>query len=192
LSRLLNKEPKVIKRVMGVDVSTKSFAWCIVEDGRPTSWGELVFDGKTSYARLSDASNKLRALRDYLRADLIVVESSVLIQNKKTVIQLSHAIGASVPVLMTKDTRIEEISPIEWQRLIGNPPLTTPEKNEIKKQFPGKSTTWYSAKGRELRKDRTRQWVLSTLGNVKNTDSDNVTDAMGVAMAGWHKYVKAS
>jgi Holliday junction resolvasome RuvABC endonuclease subunit len=188
LSKL--KPVKEVHTLMGCDISTKSFAFCIVRDGSPIRWGELHFAGKTSFERLHDASEKLQAMADFFAVDMIVVESSVLIQNKKTVIQLSHAIGTVIPAIMQYGTMVEEMSPVEWQRLIGNPPLTKAEKDAIKQEHPGRIASWYSEHGRALRKERTKDWVVNTLGEMKKSDSDNVTDAVGVAVAGWDKFVR--
>ena len=61
------------------------------------------------------------------------------------------------------------------------PTLKSLAKEEVKKQFPGKSDNWYKNKVRELRKQKTINFV-KTLGI--DTESDNVADAVGIAWWG--------
>lgn len=173
--------PKTYKRVMGVDASSNSFAFSIFEDGQLIEWGEIEFKGDSVFKRLHDGQNKLKGLAKRLQVDLIVFESAVFVNNKKTVVLLAYTFGAVVAALMDSGADVKEVPPITWQNAIGNKALNKDEKAAIQKANPGKSKSWYSNKYREERKDRTRQWVKKTFG--LEIESDNITDSIGVGYA---------
>ena len=176
------KVEKKYRRVMGIDASSNSFAYSIFQDGELVEWGEIKFRGDSVFNRLYDGQNKLRSMRSRFDVDLIVFESAVFVQNKKTVVLLAYVFGALVSALMDSGADVKDIPPITWQHAIGNKPLKKDEKLEIQKMYPGKSSSWYSNKYREERKDRTRQWVKKTFG--LDIESDNITDAIGVGWVG--------
>ena len=82
---------------------------------------------------------------------------------------------------MYDDTKVIEVHPLKWQGYINNPNFTKSQKEEIKKEFPGKSDSWYKGKIREIRKQKTMDFA-KTLGVI--TESDNVGDAVGIAWWG--------
>jgi len=177
---------KKVNTVLGIDASTNSVAFCLYDKNGPQKWGEITFQGNNVFERLSDAQRKLATQRKTLTADLIIFESAVFVQNKKTVVLLAYAFGAIVGALMKKGTRVEEIPPITWQNAIGNKALTKTEKEQIKKQYPDKSASWYSNKFRETRKQRTMDWVKKNY-NI-DVPNDNVSDAIAVAKVGFDKF----
>ena len=167
------------RRIMGADCSTQSFAFSIFQDGELESWGEIHFAGATPFHRLADAQRKIRAFKDQFSVDMVYIESAVYVQNKKTVILLAYAFGAIMAALIDNGAAdVEQVSPLEWQRAIGNPPLTKAEKEVINKANPDRSKSWLSNAYREFRKDRTRQWVNNKFGT--SIQSDNVTDAIAI------------
>lgn len=176
------KTKKTYHKVMGIDASTNSLAYSIYIDGELDSWGEIFFKGKTAFERLHNAQKMVSAMSDlFADVDLIVFESAVFVQNKKTVVTLAYAFGAIVSALMVSGADVQEIPPITWQYAIGNKPLNKDEKATIQKNNPGKSSSWYSNAYREARKRRTIDWVAKTYGVV--VESDNVADAIGVGHA---------
>lgn len=187
LKDLKRKKPREIKTVLGVDASTNSMAFCLFKGGKPVKWGEIDFHGDNVFERLADGQRKVSAIRKTLEADMVVFESAVYVQNKKTVILLAYAFGAVISALMRMGAEIDEVSPIAWQNFIGNKALNKAEKEAIKKEFPDKSTSWYSSHNREIRKQRTMDWVKKTYGIT--VESDNISDAIGVAHFGYQKHV---
>lgn len=184
LTDLIKKDK--VESVLGIDVSTQSFAYCLYDSTGPVQWGEIKFKGDNVYARLADGQRKVAAIAAGIKADLVVAEGAIYVQNKKTVILLSYALGAIIAALYNEGMKIEEISPITWQNAIGNKALTKAEKLEIETKTPGKSKTWYTAKYRELRKQRTMDFVKNTLG--VDTNNDNVGDALAIAHVAYHKH----
>lgn len=165
-------------RVLGIDASTNSIAFCIMEDKTPVKWGELHFTGSNVYERILDAKRKTRAIRERLNYDTICIEAAVSVKSVATGLKMAYMFGTIMGELMYDDTDVVEVHPLKWQGFIGNPNFTKSEKESVKKDFPGKSESWYKGKVRELRKQKTIDFVNS-LG-VK-TESDNVADAVGIA-----------
>lgn len=188
LSKLTKINQKSVNTVLGVDASTNSMAFCLYGENGPVRWGEVKFRGSNVWERLAYGQKILAGIMGKLQADLIVFESAVYVQNKKTVILLAYAFGALISTLVADGTAIEEISPLVWQNAIGNKILTKEEKAMIKKSNPGKSNAWYSNANREFRKQRTITWVADTYGIV--VDSDNVSDAIAIASTGYGKFAR--
>ena len=169
-------------RVMGVDCSTNSFAFSIFDNGELVQFGEIKFYGNNVFQRLHDGQEKVRALRDKLEVDYVIIESAVFVQNKKTVVLLAYAFGAIIAALMSSGAVVVEMAPMTWQNYIGNKVLTKAEKAVIMEETPGKSKSWYSAAFRDFRKARTANWVRDKFGY--EIDNDNVTDAIALGWVG--------
>jgi Holliday junction resolvasome RuvABC endonuclease subunit len=181
----LTKEAKEIRTVLGIDASTNSLAFCLYGADGPIKWGEIKFSGRTTWERLADGQSKMDEVRD-LSPDLIVFESAVFVQNKKTVVLLAYSFGALVAAIMGDGKSVEEIPPVTWQHAINNKPFTKDEKAAVAKENPGKSASWLSNKIREMRKQRTMDWVENNYG-IK-AENDNISDAIAIAYCGWKKF----
>lgn len=169
-------------RVIGMDCSSNSLAFAIFDDKEPVVCGEFEFTGASIFERLCDAKIKTRALVDLgiFQADYIGIESAVMVRNVQTAIDLAYVYGAVIGELMEGSPVVEKVAPISWQSGIGNPNLKTYEKAEIKKQYPGKSESWYKNTGRLLRKQRTLD-IAKRYFTIED-NSDNVGDAVGIAL----------
>lgn len=170
--------------VLGVDASTNSFAFCVYDKNGPVRWGEIKFKGSSVFERLVYGGGIIRSLVSKLDCDIVAIEASVYVNNKSTVIGMAYSVGMIISSLGVK--KVVEYRPLEWQSYIGNPPLKKAEKEKIRADYPGKTDSWYSNKGREFRKNRTREWVMNTFGY--NISSDNVTDAFGIAAKAWSEH----
>jgi len=170
------------KRVIGIDASTNSLAFAIFEGEKPIRCGEVKFNGSSVPERLVDAKRKTKALVDagILKADYIAIEAAIMVRNIQTAIDLAYVYGAIIGELMEFNPKVEKIAPISWQSGIGNPNLKKAEKEKIQSDFPGKSKSWYSNKGREIRKQRTLKIAQEYF--VIPDNSDNVGDAVGIAL----------
>src|SRR5688500_6153416 len=170
------------KRVMGLDVSTHSLAYAIMEGETPIACGEITFNGSNAFERLKDAKAKVKALVEagILIADFIAVESAIMVRNVQTAIKLAYIFGAVIGELMAFNPQVHEVAPISWQSGIGNPNLKKHEKEAIMAEFPGKSKSWYQNKFREFRKQRTLK-IARKYFDIPG-DSDNVGDAVGIAL----------
>lgn len=186
LGKIMKPKREGVNTVLGVDASTQSFAFCLYGKDGPIRWGEVKFKGDTVFERLAYGQRYISAMKEHLEADLVVFESAIYVQNKKTVILLAYAFGAVISALINNGSKIEEVSPMQWQNFIGNKALTKAEKQRIVDEFPGKSKSWYSNKNREFRKSRTTDWVEQEFGIALK--SDNVSDAVGVAHYGYKTF----
>ena len=168
-------------KVLGIDASTNSIAFCLMHNMYPIKWGEIKFHGSNVYERILDAKHKVKSLREKLDYDTICIEAAVSVKSVATGLKMAYMFGTIMGELMYDDTKIVEVHPLKWQGFINNPNFTKFEKEEVKKQFPGKSDSWYKNKIRELRKQKTIIFA-TTLGI--DTDNDNVADAVGIAWWG--------
>jgi Holliday junction resolvasome RuvABC endonuclease subunit len=176
------KKPKGT-RVIGIDASTKSLAYAIIEDGKPLECGEVFFKGADVFARLLHAKQLTEALvkMGTLRADYVAIEAAVRVNSVQTYADLAYVYGAIISQLMVSNPQVHKIYPISWQSGIGNPNLTRKEKEDLKKASPGKSVSWYQNEGRKIRKARTLA-IAKKAGFSIPTDSDNIGDACGLAI----------
>ena len=168
-------------KVLGIDASTNSIAFCLMHDMYPIKWGEVKFHGSNVYERILDAKHKVKSLREKLDYDTICIEAAVSVKSVATGLKMAYMFGTIMGELMYDDTTIVEVHPLKWQGFINNPNFTKSEKETVKKDFPGKTDSWYKNKIRELRKQKTIVFA-TTLGI--DTDNDNVADAVGIAWWG--------
>lgn len=165
--------------VMGIDCSTNSLAFAIFNNECIVKYGEIQFVGKDVYHRAADAKNKLQALKDEFSIGYIAIEKTIMVRSIDTAIKMAFVAGTVISCLMDNNIKVVEIAPITWQGHIGNPNLSLKEKNSIKIMFPNKSKSWYQNKNREVRKQKTIDWVKSNFG--LDIESNNITDAIGLA-----------
>lgn len=169
-------------RVCGIDASTNSLAFAVLDGELPVLCGEVKFNGATVFERLKDAKIKTRALVNagILTGDYVAIESAIMVRNIQTAIDLGYVYGAIIGELMELNPKVEKVAPISWQTGIGNPNLKKPEKEQIRIDFPDKSDSWYQNKGRLIRKQRTLDIARDFF--VIPSNSDNIGDAVGLAL----------
>lgn len=183
LSNIVKKIPA--DAIMGIDCSTQRFAFAIISDEKLIKWGVIEFEGRSIFERIKDARLKIDALVQEFPVRHVAIESAIMVKSIQVAIKMAYVFGAVMSSLLIKDINVVEVTPISWQSFIGNKALTTVEKAQLKNTFPGKSKSWYSNKGRMLRKDRTRQWVANKFG--QSIESDDITDSVGIAWFAWNK-----
>jgi Holliday junction resolvasome RuvABC endonuclease subunit len=174
-------------KVMGIDCSTHSLAFTIFYNRRPIQWGKINFEGADVFERLSDAAEKLRAVKDEFDVDYIAFEGAIMakVKNPDVTIKLAMVYGACIAELMRKNVKVVTVKPLEWQSFIGNPNFKPAEKVALKSEFPGKSTSWYSSKTREIRKQRTMDYFNKKWPKMQLTDND-VGDSAGITYFGYY------
>lgn len=166
-------------RVLGIDASTASVAFCLMEKERPVKWGKIELVGADIYEKIYDAKRKISALIGELESDYIVVEGAILVRSPDAVIKLSYVYGVVIAELMSSGASVITISPTAWQAHIGNKNPTKAEKEALRIQHPGYADSWYKNKMRQIRKQRTADWANNKFG-LSVTDFD-VADAIGIA-----------
>ena len=48
-------------KVLGIDASTNSVAFCLMENDKPIKWGKIEFVGADIFEKIHDAKNKMHA-----------------------------------------------------------------------------------------------------------------------------------
>jgi hypothetical protein len=165
-------------KVLGVDASTNSFAFCVLENKIPIQWGEIIFEGSNVYERILDAKRKLKSICRQIDYDFVAIEAAVSVRSVATGLKMAYIFGAIMGELLDDEINVIEIHPITWQSYIGNKNFTKLEKDQVKLEYPDRSDNWIKAKIREKRKQRTIEFVK---GLGVYTDNDNVADAAAIA-----------
>ena len=166
-------------KVLGIDASTNSVAFCLMNNGIPVKWGKIEFVGSDIYEKIYDAKVKVHAMLNELKADYIAVEGAVLVRSPDAVIKLSYVYGVVIAELMSTGSKVTTISPTAWQAFIGNKNPTKAEKEKLRAENPGYADSWYKNKMRNIRKQRTVDWVKDKF-DINLTDFD-VADSFGIS-----------
>ena len=166
-------------RVLGIDASTNSIAFCLMENDQPLKWGKINIVGNDIYEKIYDAKVKMSVMLDELKSDYIVVEGAILVRSPDAVIKLSYVYGVVIAELMSTGAKVITISPTAWQAYIGNKNPTKDEKAAIRLKSPGYADSWYKTQIRNMRKQRTVDYF-----NKKyklSLDDFDVADSFGIA-----------
>jgi Holliday junction resolvasome RuvABC endonuclease subunit len=166
-------------RVLGIDASTNSVAFCLMENDKPLKWGKINFVGQDIYEKIHDAKVKTSSMLDELKSDYIAVEGAILVRSPDAVIKLSYVYGVVIAELMSTGASVITISPSSWQAYIGNKNPTKEEKAGIRVKNPGYADSWYKTQLRNMRKQRTVDYFNNKY-DLSITDFD-VADAFGIA-----------
>jgi Holliday junction resolvasome RuvABC endonuclease subunit len=166
-------------RVLGIDASTNSIAFCLMENDVPLKWGKINIIGNDIYEKIYDAKVKMSVMLDELKSDYIVVEGAILVRSPDAVIKLSYVYGVVIAELMSTGASVITISPTSWQAYIGNKNPTKEEKSAIRLKNPGYADSWYKTQIRNMRKQRTVDYFNKKY-NLSLDDFD-VADSFGIA-----------
>ena len=166
-------------RVLGIDASTNSIAFCLMENDVPLKWGKINLTGNDIYEKIYDAKRKMGVMLDELKSDYIVVEGAILVRSPDAVIKLSYVYGVVIAELMSTGAKVITISPTAWQAYIGNKNPTKDEKLAVRLKNPGYAESWYKTQLRNMRKQRTVDYFNSKY-NLSLEDFD-VADSFGIA-----------
>jgi len=172
-----------VSRVLGLDVSTKSIAFAVIEDGKLKRYGKLYIEGDGIWQRAADANRKTYTLLKMIKPTHASIEGAVYVNNRSVVIKLSYIYGAIAGVVGATGHSMTEVTPIAWMSFIGSPKNTKDRKESLKREFPGKSKSWLSGESRRRRKQFTIDWVKQQFS--VDVDDDDVADAIGVAWYSW-------
>jgi len=166
-------------KVLGIDASTSSIAFCLMENDVPLKWGKINLVGNDIYEKIYNAKVNMSAMLGELSADYIAVEGAVLVRSPDAVIKLSYVYGVVIAELMSTGAKVITISPSSWQAYIGNKNPTKDEKSAIRLANPGYADSWYKNKLRNIRKQRTADY-FNRKYNLNVVDFD-VADSFGIA-----------
>jgi hypothetical protein len=180
------------ERICSIDASTNSLAYATFHSGHLKEVGKINFEGKDIYEKVVDAGRKSKALFDQIvNVDAIVIEHTVFMNSPKTAADLALVQGALLGAAGQSGIRIiGKVAPITWQNFIGNKKISKDEKLFLRSQNPTKSESWHKTNEREIRKQRTMNFI-NLQYNKSITDND-VADACGIghwAIKNWDKAV---
>ena len=178
------------ERICAIDASTNSLAFATFHGGHLKEVGKIKFEGKDIYEKVIDAGRKSKGLFDHIvNIDAIVIEHTVFMNSPKTAADLALVQGALLGAAGQSGIRIiGKVSPITWQNFIGNKKISKDEKLFIRSQNPGKSESWLKSYERELRKQRTINFI--NIHYDKTITDNDVADACGIghwATKNWNK-----
>ena len=181
-------------RICSIDASTNSLAFAIFESGKLTKFGKIKFEGTNTYAKVKDAARKSVSFFEKFvdQIDAIIIEHTVYLNSPKTAADLALVQGALLGAAAQNGIRIAgSINPIAWQTYIGNGKLTKDAKILIRKANPDRSESWYKQHERDLRKQKTINFININY-DIQINDND-IADAIGVghyAINNWGKVDK--
>ena len=178
------------ERVCAIDASTNSLAYATFHGGYLKEVGKINFEGTDIYEKVIDAGRKSRVLfENIVNVDALVIEHTVFMNSPKTAADLALVQGALLGAAGQSGIRtIGKVAPITWQNFIGNKKISKDEKLYIKSQNPGKSDSWLKGYERELRKQRTINFI--NIQYDKTITDNDVADACGIghwAIKNWGK-----
>ena len=180
------------ERICAIDASTNSLAYAVFHGGHLKEYGKINFEGKDVYAKVGDAAVKTRLyFEKYINVDAIVIEHTVFMNSPKTAADLALVQGALLgAAAMSGIKQVGKVSPITWQNYIGNKKISKEEKAIIIAKNPGKSASWYKTFERNLRKQRTIDFIQFEYNKL--IDDNDCADACGIghwAINNWGKAV---
>lgn len=180
------------ERICAIDASTNSLAYATFHGGNLKEVGKINFEGKDIYQKVIDAGRKSKAIFEHIvNVDAIVIEHTVFMNSPKTAADLALVQGALLGAAGQSGIEtIGKVAPITWQNFIGNKKISKDEKLFIRSQYPGKSESWYKSYERDLRKQRTINFI--NVQYDKTITDNDVADACGIghwAIKNWEKAV---
>jgi len=177
-------------KILAIDASTNSLAFAMFDSKNLVSFGKIKYTGITTYDKVIDACKKTKAFLDiYGPVDAIVIEHTVFMNSPKTAADLALVQGGLLGAAgLSGVTQIKSVAPITWQNYIGNKKLTKEEKLAIRNQNPGKSESWFKTYERNLRKEKTINYI--NIQYDRMVSDNDVADAIGIghyAINNWER-----
>lgn len=185
----LNKFIYVPNRIMSIDASTTSIAYAVFEGKQLVTSGKVEFSGKDVYQKIASAIGSVVTVIQDLNPEAIVIERAVFINSPKTMSELSMVQGAILAGASLAGVKIfKGTNPIAWQSYIGNGKLTKDAKILMRKANPNKSESWYKQNEREVRKQKTINFV--NINYDLDISDNDIADAIGIghySLNNWEK-----
>lgn len=185
LSNFVNKP----NRIVSIDASTNNIAYAIFEGDNLVRSGKAQFVGTDVFKKISSAVQIVHEVVREMNVDALVIERAVFINSPKTMSELSMVQGAIIAGASLAGVKVfKGTNPVAWQSFIGNKVLTKVEKLDIVSRYPGKSKSYYKAMERDIRKQRTINFV--NINYDLSIDDNDIADAIGIghySLRNWEK-----
>lgn len=176
-------------RIVSIDASTNNIAFAIFEGDKLVRSGKAIFSGANVFKKIASAVEIVHSVVKDMNVDALVIERAVFINSPKTMSELSMVQGAIIAGASLAGVKVfKGTNPVAWQSFIGNKVLTKIEKLDIVSKHPGKSKSSYKALERDIRKQRTINFVNINY-DLEISDND-IADAIGIghyALRNWEK-----
>jgi len=172
------------QRVLGIDHSTNTLAFCISEDGKVKDWGEIPLVGNNVFERMGDLHYKLKYHFGNTTANVLCIEKTVQVNSRDTVVKLAMIAGVIIGFFAEYGLKVHEVPALTWQSATAKPTLTSPEQAKLKLENPGRTKSWYSNEARKIRKQRIIDWVETNYGIIAPSDA---ADAICISLYGGSK-----
>ncbi len=179
-------------KIMAIDASTNSLAFSVFINNDLHSFGKIKFSGNTPYDKVLDACRKTSAFIKHYDVEAIVIEHTVFMNSPKTAADLALVQGSLLGAAGLEGVRsIRSVAPITWQNFIGNKKMSKEESLAIRREFPGKSDSWYKTYERQLRKEKTIHFI--DVQYSKEVSDNDVADAIAIghyAINNWDRLTR--
>ena len=96
----------IAHKVLGIDASTNSFAFCLMEEKKAVKWGEITFEGSDVYERILDAKRKIKSFKNELDMDFVVIEAAISVKSVATGMKMAYVFGAIMGELLSDNVRV--------------------------------------------------------------------------------------
>ena len=185
LSNFVNKP----NRIVSIDASTNNIAYAIFEGNDLVSSGKALFTGTDVFKKIASAVDIVHTVVKEMNVDALIIERAVFINSPKTMSELSMVQGAIIAGASLAGVKVfKGTNPVAWQSFIGNKVLTKMEKLDIVATHPGKSKSYYKSLERDIRKQRTINFV--NINYDLDVSDNDIADAIGIghySLRNWEK-----
>ena len=76
-------------KILGIDASTASVAFCLFEDGEPKKFGKLPVVGADIYEKVKDANVKAKIISSLVNPDYVAIESAIMVKSADAGIKIA-------------------------------------------------------------------------------------------------------
>lgn len=175
--------------IISVDASTNNIAYAIFKNKELIKYEKVVFSGNNVFQKIASAVSEVHKVLLDNGSSALVIERAVFINSPKTMSELSMVQGAIIAGAALAGIRVfKGTNPVAWQSFIGNNVLTKVEKLDIVAKHPDKSKSYYKTLEREIRKQRTINFV--NINYDLSINDNDIADAIGIghyALRNWEK-----
>lgn len=181
---MLRAKTKNGQRVLGIDHSTNTLAFCVSIDGQIKDWGEIQLSGNNVFEKMGDLHEKLDIEFNNVAINTLCIEKTVQVNSRDTVVKLAMIAGVIIGYFSSKGIKVFEVPALTWQAATAKPTLSKIDLAVLKTNNPGRTKSWYSNEARKIRKQRIIDWVETTFGIIAPSDA---ADAICISYYGGTK-----
>lgn len=171
------------KTVMGIDSSSKSVAYCVMEvdgeDWTVVDYGKIVLPPQSMSHKLKKINESLPAVFEANDIDAVVIEQTIYIQSPQTSRILSYIVGALFISCLQHCKTVTDVQIMKWKNFIGYKNVTKTEIADWTRDIGKKEA---KKKAAVERKARTERIVKDTFPGLSDVDDNDIMDSVGVAM----------